>query len=269
MPAQIPPQATVNAVLEQLDAAKTRASLQVDGHEIAVTNLDKPLWPGAGSRKPVTKRLLLRYFARVARWMLPHLADRPLFVTRFPNGVDGKSFYQKHWDSPAEFARTVADLLQPRRHRRRLPRSARTWRRCSGWGRWGAWSCTPGSRAPIRRLTRSDRSRRFTGSEAALEQSMLNYPDFVVFDLDPYLYSGARRAGRSRSSTGGPSTAPASSPSGSGSCSRASASRPSSRPRAAPGCISTCRSCATSTSTRRATWRRPSRGTRRASGPRT
>jgi bifunctional non-homologous end joining protein LigD len=33
---------------------------------------------------------------------------RPLFVTRFPNGIGGKSFYQKHWDDPPPFARTVA-----------------------------------------------------------------------------------------------------------------------------------------------------------------
>jgi bifunctional non-homologous end joining protein LigD len=39
------------------------------------------------------------------------------------------------------------------------------------------------------------RSRTFTGSEAALERSILNYPDFVVFDLDPYLYSGKEGRG--------------------------------------------------------------------------
>jgi bifunctional non-homologous end joining protein LigD len=39
------------------------------------------------------------------------------------------------------------------------------------------------------------RSRRFTGSEAALERSILNYPDFIVFDLDPYLYSGKEGKG--------------------------------------------------------------------------
>ena len=39
------------------------------------------------------------------------------------------------------------------------------------------------------------RRRRFTGSEAALERSILNYPDFVVFDLDPYLYSGKEDRG--------------------------------------------------------------------------
>jgi bifunctional non-homologous end joining protein LigD len=50
----------------------------------------------------------LQYLVRVSTWLLPHLAGRPLFVTRYPNGVAGKSFYQKHWDNPPEFVRTVS-----------------------------------------------------------------------------------------------------------------------------------------------------------------
>ena len=49
---------------------------------------------------------------------------------------------------------------------------------------------------PDRALARRDgRGKRFTGSEAALERSVLNYPDFIVFDLDPYLYSGKEAKG--------------------------------------------------------------------------
>src|SRR5688572_33377656 len=108
MPAAIPAGGTVRGVVQQLDAAKERAVLHVEGHDLAVSNLDKALWPGAGSRKPLTKRHLLRYLARVSPWMLPHLADRPLFVTRFPGGIGGKSFYQKHWEDLPAFARPVS-----------------------------------------------------------------------------------------------------------------------------------------------------------------
>ena len=78
---------------------------------MATASAEQPrqaLWPAAGRRPPLTKRDLLRYFTRVSPWMLPHLADRPLFVTRFPNGVAGKSFYQKHWEDPPPFVRTVS-----------------------------------------------------------------------------------------------------------------------------------------------------------------
>ena len=81
----------------------------VGGFELKLTNLDKVLFkPMAGDPEPdgskpkkgalpapVTKRELIRYFARIAPTMLPHLAERPLNLHRFPNGADGPAFWQK------------------------------------------------------------------------------------------------------------------------------------------------------------------------------
>jgi bifunctional non-homologous end joining protein LigD len=184
----------VAEVLAQLDEARTRATLQVEGHQIPVTNLDKPLWPGAARRKPITKRELLRYLARVSSWMLPHLSDRPLFVTRFPNGIDGKSFYQKHWDDPPPFARTVSiysshgDADGDYLICENLP--TLLWLGQMGSLEMHAWYSRT-EPAP----DATSRGRRFTGSEATLDKSVLNYPDFVVFDLDPYDYSGRESKG--------------------------------------------------------------------------
>ena len=61
---------------------------------VAFTNLDKTFWPQDG----YTKGDLIKYYERVAPWMLPYLADRPVVLTRYPDGIDGKSFYQK--DAP-------------------------------------------------------------------------------------------------------------------------------------------------------------------------
>ncbi|HEX7061047.1 MAG TPA: DNA ligase D [Woeseiaceae bacterium] len=61
---------------------------------VRVTNPDKVFWPEEG----LTKGDLVAYYRAVARWMLPYLADRPLVLTRYPDGIDGKSFYQK--DAP-------------------------------------------------------------------------------------------------------------------------------------------------------------------------
>ncbi len=97
----------VGSVLEQLELRQPKLVLTVDGHQLPVTNLDKVLWPGAGRSRPLTKRDLLRYLTRVSPWLLPHLAGRPVFTTRYPDGVNGKSFYQKHWEKPPEYARTV------------------------------------------------------------------------------------------------------------------------------------------------------------------
>ncbi len=76
----------------------------VGGHELKLSNLDKVLYPEPG----FTKGALIDYYAAIAPVLLPHLAGRALTVTRWPDGVAGKSFFQKQ--SPAhrpEWVRTA------------------------------------------------------------------------------------------------------------------------------------------------------------------
>ncbi len=61
---------------------------------VPFTNLDKIFWPD----EQYTKGDLIEYYRSVARWILPYLANRPVVMTRFPDGIDGKSFFQK--DAP-------------------------------------------------------------------------------------------------------------------------------------------------------------------------
>jgi len=68
------------------------------------TNLHKVYWPHEG----YTKGDLVAYYKAISPWLLPYLKDRPLVLTRFPDGIEGKSFFQK--DAPAyahDFVRTV------------------------------------------------------------------------------------------------------------------------------------------------------------------
>ena len=65
-----------------------------DGRSLAVTNLAKVFFPCTGA----TKGDLLRYYAAMAELVLPAMADRPLVLKRFPNGITGKSFYQQSAD---------------------------------------------------------------------------------------------------------------------------------------------------------------------------
>jgi len=68
------------------------------GEDLKLTNLDKVLFPphpDVADATPVTKRELVEYFARISPTMLPHLAERPLNLHRFPNGADGPGFWQK------------------------------------------------------------------------------------------------------------------------------------------------------------------------------
>jgi bifunctional non-homologous end joining protein LigD len=61
---------------------------------VAFSNLKKVYWPG----ERYTKGDLIDYYRAVSPWILPYLRNRPLVLTRFPDGIDGKSFYQK--DAP-------------------------------------------------------------------------------------------------------------------------------------------------------------------------
>ena len=64
----------------------------VDGRALTVTNLDKVLYPSNG----FTKAQVIEYYARVAEVMLPHVRDRALTMKRYPDGVEGKYFFEKH-----------------------------------------------------------------------------------------------------------------------------------------------------------------------------
>jgi bifunctional non-homologous end joining protein LigD len=68
------------------------AEVVVDGRELKLSNLAKVLYPQTG----FTKRQLIEYYAAIAPVMLGHLAGRALTVKRWPDGVQGKSFFQKH-----------------------------------------------------------------------------------------------------------------------------------------------------------------------------
>jgi bifunctional non-homologous end joining protein LigD len=66
---------------------------------VRFTNLTKVFWP-VDENNPVayTKGDLIDYYRKVAPWFLPYLADRPITLTRYPDGIHGKSFFQK--DAP-------------------------------------------------------------------------------------------------------------------------------------------------------------------------
>jgi bifunctional non-homologous end joining protein LigD len=81
--------------LTALDALGAKGRWKLQGRELALTNLDKVLFPGRDESGPVTKRDLIRYYATVAPVMLPYLVERPLNLHRFPNGVEKPGFWQK------------------------------------------------------------------------------------------------------------------------------------------------------------------------------
>lgn len=79
---------TRRTFLNPFDETQVR---EINGHELKFTNLGKIFWP----KEKITKRDMLNYYYMVAPYILPHLKNRPQSLNRFPNGINGESFYQK------------------------------------------------------------------------------------------------------------------------------------------------------------------------------
>lgn len=82
--------------LDALGALGPEGTWHFDGVDLALTNLDKVLFPARhDGGRILTKRDLIAYHARSAPWELPYLADRPVNLRRFPDGVDHAGFWSK------------------------------------------------------------------------------------------------------------------------------------------------------------------------------
>jgi len=68
------------------------SSIEVQGKQLKLSNLEKVLYPATG----FTKQQVIDYYVRIAPAMVPHLAERPLTRKRYPNGVDEEFFYEKN-----------------------------------------------------------------------------------------------------------------------------------------------------------------------------
>jgi bifunctional non-homologous end joining protein LigD len=193
----VTPTDEIDAVVKQLDNTSARVDLAVAGTRIRLTNLDRVYWPAeAGSRQPpTTKRDLVRYLARVSRFMLPHLENRPLTMIRMPEGIHGERFYQKHWDHALpDFVATVNVFSDHKdeKHRYILANNLPTllWLGQNGTLEFHIWH----SRAqPAPDSVSQDTD--YSTSLETLKASVLNYPDYLVFDIDPYIYSGKEAKG--------------------------------------------------------------------------
>jgi bifunctional non-homologous end joining protein LigD len=105
-PATLNPLPATQTLLDELNAieqSKHDGTVTLpDGAILKVTNLHKVFWP----KQKLTKGDLFRYYVRVAPQILPAVADRPLVMKRFPNGVAAKPFYQHRVETPPSGVRT-------------------------------------------------------------------------------------------------------------------------------------------------------------------
>jgi bifunctional non-homologous end joining protein LigD len=135
--------------------------VMLQNRAVRLTNLDKIYWPNDGFRKGD----MIEYYRQMAGVILPYLRDRPLSLRRHPNGIEGKSFFQKDVSAqpPPDWVRTVrltSDSGPQKMIRSILCQDEPTLIYLANLGciELHPWSCHMGS---------------------------LDRPDYVVLDLDP------------------------------------------------------------------------------------
>ncbi|MGA2419543.1 MAG: DNA ligase D [Candidatus Acidiferrum sp.] len=141
------------------NAGKPDLTLEVDGKNVHMTHLDKVYFPESG----ITKRDLLVYYSEMADYILPFIADRPLVLRRYPNGITGTTFFQK--EAPTgipEWLKTATVYSDERGGEMRYVMAD--------------------DRAALLYLTNLGCIDHNPWSSRAVSQDM---PDWVFFDLDP------------------------------------------------------------------------------------
>ena len=83
------------AELAALDDLGKSGEWRLGEHTVRLTNLDKVLFPARDGFDALTKRDLVRHYASVAPAMLPYLAERPINLHRYPDGIEKKGFWHK------------------------------------------------------------------------------------------------------------------------------------------------------------------------------
>jgi bifunctional non-homologous end joining protein LigD len=89
------------------ERAQLPGELKRGRRTLRLSNLDKPFWPDEG----ITKGDLIAYYRDVAEVLVPHLRDRPFTMKRYPDGWQGKSFFQKQ--APTHMPEWIPRTAQP------------------------------------------------------------------------------------------------------------------------------------------------------------
>lgn len=178
-------------VLKQLDNDDNELEIEVDNNRIKLTSLNKELFPGTkASGGPITKRNYIEYLVQASDYILRHIHARPFTLIRFPNGINGPKFFQKHWtQNLPKFVQTVEYFSEHGEQDEQflLCNNLSTLIWC---GQIASLELHSVHSRIEKQPDGQDLSMNFTKSLKNIESSILNYPDYLILDLDPYLYSG-------------------------------------------------------------------------------
>ena len=152
------------------------------------SNLDKVFWDKYENHPQVTKKNLIEYYYKISEYLLPYLKDRPLSLSRYPDGIKGKHFYHKNWEKEKpDFVHTVKVYSKSKdgivNYVVCNNKDTLLWLANLGCIEMHPW---------YSRVNDFDSCK---NEELDEEKCGLNRPDFIIFDLDPYFYSGREKKG--------------------------------------------------------------------------
>jgi bifunctional non-homologous end joining protein LigD len=148
------------------------------------SNLKKIYWNKTKLHPLITKKDLIEYYDKISSFILPHLRDRPLSLNRYPDGIGGKSFYHKNWQNEKpDYVQTIKIYSESKGENINYilcnNKETLLWLVNLGCIEMHPWY------SKAKNYNLNDKI-----SGWKVDEYGLNYPDFIVFDLDPYIYSG-------------------------------------------------------------------------------
>jgi bifunctional non-homologous end joining protein LigD len=173
------------------------------------SNLEKIFWPSTSGRlvgdgssleRQFTKKDLIEYYDRVSKYILPYLRNRPLSLKRYPDGIMGKTFYHKNWtQEKPDFVKTIQVFSESKNDIVNYlicnNKETLLWLANLGCIEMHSWYSRVHDFEACNKSAGAANSSFSESTQLIEERCGLETPDFIVFDLDPYIYSGKEKEG--------------------------------------------------------------------------
>jgi bifunctional non-homologous end joining protein LigD len=152
------------------------------------SKLDKVFWPPTKENPSLTKKDLIDYYDAVSQNILPYLKDRPLSLLRFPEGIQGPSFFHRNWEGQSRPKYVASAMVYAEARKKKTNQLVCNNKETLLWlANLGCIEMHPMHSSVI------DYERCQESQDPNDVGCGLNIPDFVVIDLDPYIHASIQK----------------------------------------------------------------------------
>ncbi len=156
--------------------------------KVEFSNLDKVFWPPTKENPTLTKKDLIDYYDSLSPYILPYLKDRPLSLLRFPEGIKGQSFFHRNWEGQSRPKYVVSAMVYAEARKMKTNQLVCNNKETLLWlANLGCIEMHPMHSSVI------DYEKCQESHDPNDVGCGLNMPDFVVIDLDPYMYESTEK----------------------------------------------------------------------------